>query len=106
MLNKRALANQSGLALRGRKIAVAINMLRSVARLDEASNTASECPGLVLEGSWIGTRDARRRDDHGDAELRGKNVSPSLPARKPMATNSGASTPSNVPATAPDACGY
>lgn len=44
-------------------------MLGTVARLDEASNTAIKCPGLGLEGSWIGTRDARRRDEHGNAEL-------------------------------------
>ena len=38
----------------GSKITVAMSMLRSVARLDEASKTVSASPRFVLDGRIIG----------------------------------------------------
>ena len=65
----------------GRKITVAMSMLRSVARLDDASNTVSAAPGWVLEGRMIGNIDrptvammqaiAERRGEEGRAGVAG-----------------------------------
>src|SRR5674476_1414001 len=71
-------------------------MLRSVARLDEASNTASESFGLVLDGRMIGNIDSPTvAIMQAIPSLEASKVRPDRRAPKPAAASSGATMPSS-----------
>src|ERR1035438_5547806 len=75
---------------------VAISMLRSVAWLDEASNTASESFGWVLDGRMTGNIDRPTvAMMQATPSLEARKVRPARRARKPAAASNGATTPSS-----------
>src|SRR5450631_703014 len=69
-------------------------MLRSVAWLDDASNTVSESFGLVLDGKMIGNIDSPTvAMIQATPSLEARKVRPARRAPKPAAANSGATIP-------------
>src|ERR1700694_3268336 len=69
-------------------------MLRSLAWLDEASNTVSESLGWVLDGKIIGNIDKPTvAMMQAIPSLEARNVRPARRARKPAAASSGAMMP-------------
>ena len=71
-------------------------MLRSVARLDEASNTASESFGLVLDGRMIGNIDSPTvAMMQAIPSIETSTVRPPRRAANPAAASKGATTPSS-----------
>src|SRR5664279_399992 len=73
---------------------VAISMLRSVAWLDEAANTASESLGWVLDGRMMGNIDNPTvAMMQATPSLEARKVSPARRALKPTAASNGATMP-------------
>src|SRR5664279_6234471 len=71
-------------------------MFRSVARLDDASNTVSDSLGLVLDGRMIGNIDNPTvAIMQAIPSLEARKVRPDRRARKPAAASSGATMPSS-----------
>src|SRR5450759_2130213 len=71
-------------------------MFRSVARLDEASNTVSESFGLVLDGRMMGNIDNPTvAIMQAMPSLEARKVRPDRRAPKPAAASSGATMPSS-----------